>query len=126
VSTTTLNLATPPTRYSKRPASISAEQFSRLTVVEQVRQAFRPGGRLAAAVGLLLGSSIPAMTFGLVHFVLPHYPDNWVVLWGIAAGGLAYSAPKVFRWGVSAWGSTFEAAGMVLILEGIMTFVPGL
>ena len=125
VSTTTLNLATPSTRHSKRPASISAEKFAQLTVVEQVRQAFQPGGRLAAVIGLLLGSSIPAMTFCLVHFVLPHYPDDRIVLWVIAVGGLAYSAPKVFRWGVSAWGSTFEAAGMVLLLEGIMTFVPG-
>jgi hypothetical protein len=66
------------------------------------------------------------MTFGLVHFVIPHYPEKKVVLWVIAAGGLIYSAPKVFLWGVSAWGSILEAAGMVLILEGIMTFVPGL
>jgi hypothetical protein len=70
-----------------------------LTVVEQVRQAFQPAGRLAAVIGLLLGSSMPAMTFGLVHFVLPRHPDNQIVLWGIAVGGLAYSAPKVFRWG---------------------------
>lgn len=126
MSTTTLNLARPSTRHPKRTASISAEKFAQLTVVEQVRQAFQPDGRLAALIGLLLGSSIPAMTFGLVHFVLPHHADNRIVLWVIAAGGLAYSAPKVFRWGVSAWGSTFEAAGMVLILEGIMTFVPGL
>ena len=126
MSTTTLSIATPPTRQSKRSGSISPEKFAQLTVVEQVRQAFLPAGRLAAVIGLLLGSSIPAMTFGLVHFVLPRYSDNKIVLWVIALGGLAYSAPKVFRWGVSAWGSKFEAAGMVLILEGMMTFVPGL
>ena len=28
--------------------------------------------------------------------------------------------------GASAWGSKIEALGMVLLLEGIMTFVPGL
>jgi hypothetical protein len=77
-------------------------------------------------IGLLLGSSIPAMTFGLVHFVLPNYPDDRIVLWVITVGDLAFSAPKVFRWCDSAWGSKFEAAGMVLLLEGKMTFVHGL
>lgn len=125
-STTTSNLATPSTLQPRRPASISAEMFSQLTVVEQVRQAFQPAGRLAAVIGLFLGSSTPAMTFGLVHFVLPRYPDDRIVLWVIAIGGLSSSAPKVFRWGLSAWGTTFEAAGMVILLEGIMTFVPGL
>jgi hypothetical protein len=105
---------------------ISAEQFAQLTVVEQERQAFRPGGRLATVITLLLGSSIPTMTFGLVHFVLPLYPDNRIVLWGIAVGGLAYSAPKVLRWGVSAWGRTFEAAGMVLPTRRNHDVCPGL
>lgn len=125
MSTTTLNLAAP-TRKSKRPASITPAKFAQLTVVEQVRQAFRRDGRLAAVIGLLLGSSFPAMTFGLIHFILPQHPEKWILLWVIAVGGLVYSAPKVYRWGVSAWGSKFEAAGMVLLLEGIMTFVPGL
>jgi hypothetical protein len=66
------------------------------------------------------------MTFGLVHFVLPQHPEMRIVLWGIALGGLVFSAPKVYRWGASAWGRKFEAVGMVLLLEGIMTFVPGL
>lgn len=123
---TTLNIATPPAQNANQPASISSVKLAKMTVVEQIRQAFRPDGRLAAFIGLWLGSSIPAMTFGLVHFVLPHYPERWILNWGIAVCGLAYSAPKVYRWGVSAWGSKIEAAGMVLMLEGIMTFVPGL
>jgi hypothetical protein len=126
VPTTTLNNSTPPAKNSNQPASISSAKFVKMTVVEQIRQAIRTDGRLAAFIGLWLGSSIPAMTFGLVHFVLPHYPELRILNWSIAVGGLLYSAPKVYHWGVSAWGSKIEAAGMVLILEGIMTFVPGL
>lgn len=126
MSTTVPPTATPPTVKPKVPTTISAKQFAQLTVVQQIRQAFLRNGRLAAFIGLWLGSSIPAMTFGLVHFVLPHYPEWRIVNWIIAVGGLVYSAPKVYRWGASAWGSKIEAVGMVLLLEGIMTFVPGL
>jgi hypothetical protein len=97
-----------------------------MTVIEQILQAFRPDGRLAAFIGLWLGSYVPAMTFGLVHFVMPHYPELRMSNWIFAVGGLVYSSRKVYRWGVSAWGSRIEAAGMVLLLEGTMTFVPGL
>lgn len=124
--TTTLNNSTPPSQNPNQPASISSAKLAKMTVVDQIRQAFRPDGRLAAFLGLWLGSSIPAMTFGLVHFVMPHYPELRISNWCFAVGGLVYSSRKVYRWGVSAWGSRLEAAGMVLLLEGIMTFVPGL
>lgn len=126
MSTTVPHIVTPPNLNSNGPVTISARQFAQLTVVQQIRQAFLRNGRLAAFIGLWLGSSIPAMTFGLVHFILPYYPEWRIVDWVIAVGGLVYSAPKVYRWGASAWGSKVEAAGMVLLLEGIMTFVPGL
>ena len=126
MSTPVLNVAATPTGDVKKPASITQKQFAALTAIEQIRQAFQPDGRLAAFIGLWLGSSLPVMTFGLVHFVLPYYPEKMILNWGIALGGLVYSAPKVYRWGVLAWGRKLEAAGMVLLLEGIMTFIPGL
>lgn len=124
--TSVLPHATPPARNSSQPASISSSKFKSMTVIDQIRQSLRPDGRLAAFIGLWLGSSIPAMTFGLVHFVLPYYAAWRMTNWVIAVCGLVYSAPKVYRWGVSAWGSKIEALGMVVMLEGIMTFVPGL
>jgi hypothetical protein len=105
---------------------MTAEQFERLTVVQQIRHAFKPGGRTAAWVGLLLGGSAPGFTFGVVHFVLPMHPECSIILWAIAAGGLLFSAPKVYKWGLSAWGSKVEAFGAVVFLEGVMTFVPSL
>jgi hypothetical protein len=105
---------------------MTAEQFERLTVVQQVKHAFKPGGRVAAWIGLLIGGCAPIFTFGVVHFVLPHHPERFIILWTIAIGGLLFSAPKVFKWGLSAWGSKIEALGAVVFLEGVMTFVPSL
>jgi hypothetical protein len=135
VAITSLNLVTPPKRLGKkktsrpksasyRTASMTEEQFERLTVVQQVKHAFRPGSRIAAWIGLVMGGCAPIFTFGVVHFVLPHHPERSIILWVIAVGGLLFSAPKVYRWGLSAWGSKVEAVGTVMFLEGVMTFVP--
>jgi hypothetical protein len=105
---------------------MTAEQFDRLTVVQQVKHAFKPGGRIAAWIGLLMGGCAPMFTFGVVHFVLPLHPERTYILWTIAGGGLLFSAPKVAKWAKSAWGSNVEAFGAVVFLEGVMTFVPGL
>ena len=88
MSTTVPPIVTPPTLNSNGPVTISARQFAQLTVVQQIRQAFLRNGRLAAFIGLWLGSSIPAMTFVLVHFVLPHYPKLRMSNWGFAVSGL--------------------------------------
>lgn len=135
MATTSLNLITPAKRQAKkkaarrrsasfRTATMTSEQFERLTVVQQVRHAFKPGGRLAAFIGLLMGGCAPIFTFGVVHLVLPFHPERAYILCAIAAGGLLFSAPKVYKWGLSAWGSKVEALGAVMFLEGVMTFVP--
>jgi len=130
---TTLNLLTPPAKYSKGTAGISSEKFERLTVVQQVIHAFKPAGRVAAFIGLLTGGCIPAFTFCVAHFVLPFYRDLNVTLWGMVerttmwgmvVGGLACSAPKVYKWFLAAFGSRLEAVGAMLCLESVMTFAP--
>lgn len=137
MATTSLNLVTPPKKLVKkrssrsksapyRTATMTAEQFERLTVVQQVKHAFKPGGRIAAWIGLLMGGCAPMFTFGVVHFVIPHHPERSITLWAIAVGGLLFSAPKVYKWGLSAWGSKVEALGAVVFLEGILTSVPSL
>lgn len=123
---TILNLATPSTHRAKTSASISAKQYEQLTPAEQVRQAFQPGCRLQAMIGLLLGGSIPGLTFALMRFVLPHHPDNSFFLWVAAAAGLVSSIPALFSWGVATSGSKFEGVGMVIMLEGVMVLSPGL
>lgn len=122
---TALDLVTPLKKSSKKIGGISAEQFERLTVVEQVVHALKPGGRIAALMGLVMGGCAPAFTFGIVHFALPSHPGLNIILWIIVGGGLLFSAPKVFKWFRSAMGSNFEALGAVMFLEGIMTFAPG-
>jgi len=130
---TILNLHTLPNNNSKATANISAKKFERLTVVEQVLQAFNPGGRIAACIGALTGGCIPALTFSVVHLVLPFYRELGSTLWGMVVGitmwamvggGLVCSAPKVYKWFSAAFGSRFEAAGAVICLEAVMTFAP--
>lgn len=133
IVSTTLNLHTLPRNYSKASASISAKKFERLTVVEQVIQAFSPGHRIAACIGALTGGCIPALTFCVAHLVLPYYrglsSTLWgmlveITMWGMVGGGLICSAPKVYKWFSAAFGSQFEAAGAVICLEAVMTFAP--
>ena len=114
---TTLNLLTPLKKSSKKAGSMSAEQLERLTVVEQVKHAFKPGGRIAALIGLIMGGCAPAFTFGVVHFALPFHRELSIILWLIVGGGPLFSAPKVFKWFLSAMGSKLEALGAVMFLE---------
>lgn len=119
-----MNLLTPTKNYSKATASISAKKFDRLTVVEQVIHAFKPGGRIAAFIGVLTGGCIPTLTFCVVHLVLPFYRELSSTLWGMVGSGLTCSATKVYKWFLAAYGSRFEAVGAVICLESVMTFAP--
>lgn len=129
---TTLNLLTPPKNNPGGTAGISAKKFNRLTTVEQVIQVFKPGGRVAAFIGLLTGGCIPAFTFCVAHLVLPSYRELsftfsgmlGVIMWAVVLGGQACSAPKVFKWFLAAYRSKPEAVGAVVCLECVMTFVP--
>jgi len=121
---TVLNLDTPQKKPSRKSGSMSAEQFDRLTEVEKVIHSVKPGGRVAALIGLVTGGCAPVFTFGVVHFAIPSHRELNTILWIIAGGGLLFSAPKVFKWFSSAMGSKPEALGAVVFLEGVMTFAP--
>ena len=93
---------------------------------------FKPGGRIAAFLGLLTGGCIPAITFFVAHQVLPLYHELSFtylgmlggLMWVVVLGGQACSAPKVYKWFLAAYGSRVEAAGAMICLELVMTFVP--
>lgn len=87
-----------------------------LSVVQQVRVAFRPRNRLAALVGLALGGLVPVATYFVAHRAadLASLPAL------LAVGGLAFSAPTVYGWARAALGSSVKAAGFVVLLEGVM------
>lgn len=129
---TTLNLPTPTTSHAKGIAGISTKRSKRLTAVQQVIQMFTSGGRIAACLGMLTGGCIPAFTFCIAHRVLPFYRDLsstffgklGIAMWAVVLGGLACSAPKVYKWFLAAYGSKVEAVGAVVCLELVMTFAP--
>ena len=109
----------PRARHKAKPiATMSASQYEKLTVIQQVKRAFGRGARLAGYVGFVIGGFVPAATYTLVHHEVSQYP----VLWLLVAGGLLYSAITVFKWAVSAFGSVVKSVGFVVLLEGILTF----
>lgn len=105
-------------RKHKALATMTAAQYDKLTVIQQVKRAFGSGARLAGFVGLVIGGFVPAATYALVHHEVSHYP----LLWALVAGGLLYSATSVFVWARAAFGSIVKALGFVILLEGILTF----
>ena len=102
--------------------TLSYAQYQKLTVPSQIRRAFMPGARLAGALGVLLGGSVPFATFEMIHD--PRGVHSMPMLWLLVAGCLLYSAPKVYQWMSVATGSAIAAVGFTLAAEGILTFVP--
>ncbi len=111
----------------KRPKSDKPKPIKRtIGIVDQVRVALSREHRLATAIGGLLGAVVPASTFALLHGEIRSVLEihEWSDLDPrllIVAGGLAYSALTVFRWGRLAFGSAAKALGFTILLEGIMT-----
>ncbi len=100
-------------------------------VVEQVREAFAPGARLAAALGALVGGLVPVAAFTVAHGeVMP--PSSFGGGWGgslafvlqipvaIVLGCLLFSATSVYQWGKLAFGQTAKALGFVVLTEAIL------
>lgn len=94
-------------------------------IVDQVKESFHPKNRIAAIVGLLLGAIPPALAFCFSHYGVNF--ETWRG-WGAIAlviACLAYSFPKVYKWGKSAFRTSFlpriEAAGFAFLIDGGMT-----
>lgn len=129
MSTLTLGLSALPSRkptvIRKQKKAIKASNLGSLTIPEQVSAAFSRQHRISSIAGAILGGAIPAGTWYTVHHSVAGHP--W--LWSLVAGGLAYSAPRVFTWAQEAlkdakqW-SAVEAAGFTLLCEGLMSFSP--
>ncbi len=89
-------------------------------VVQRVKLAFHPKSRLAACIGLLFGGIIPVFSFELVHG-RDSAPDwRTAVCLALVAGGLVVSAKTVYEWAKLTYSDTGKAAGLVVILEGVM------
>lgn len=101
----------PPAESSRQP----------LGVVAQVRAAWRPGARLATALGFALGGFVPIATFVVAHDEIrvdqPLYAQLPTLL---VLGGLLFSARTVFDWGRLTFRTTANALGFVVLVEGAM------
>jgi hypothetical protein len=98
--------------------TITYAQFERMSVMHQIRRAFAPGARLAAAVGIVIGGFVPVASWTLVHREVAAIPALWILV----VGGLLYSALTVFKWAKAAFGCPIKATGFCVLLEGILTF----
>jgi hypothetical protein len=88
-------------------------------VVSQVRRAFAPGNRLAAAVGLLLGGFVPLAVYVVAHGESGEFAGHERA-WALVGGGLVYSATTVYQWAKLAFTSAFKSVGFCVLLEGVM------
>ena len=94
---------------------------SRLDVVGQVREAFGRGARLALLFGMAMGAAVPVGVYRMAHCEVR--ADWWADPKSvIVAGGLIFSASKVWAWGRMAFRSPYLATGFVLLAEGISVF----
>jgi len=103
-----------------------------MSVVEQIRTAFRSGNLVALIVGAMLGALVPITTFTTAHYVLD-VPGSWATdasydllmqpATYIVAGGLLFSAYSVVGWTARAFNSTAKAIGFTVLIEGAMTFL---
>ena len=117
MATTTKKTRKTTTRRTQ-PVTISAEQFGKMTVIQQLRRAFARGARLAAVVGFSVGSLFPVLSFVLIHHEVSEHPISWVFV----VGALIMSFSSVYNWFTAAYSSKVKGFGCALALEGVMTF----
>lgn len=100
-----------------------ATKRRRLTVVGQVRAAFKTGG-LAALLGAAFGALVPiaAHTLGerAESFVDIHSGVGATISIALCLACLLFSAPTVFAWMREAFGAKPKALGFVVLLEGLL------
>jgi hypothetical protein len=94
----------------------------RLSVIQQVREAFKVKNRLAAIVGALLGGFVPTAVYTVARYELVASEGFWQVPSVLVLGGLLFSAITVYSWCREAFQACAKAVGFVLLAEGVMTF----
>ena len=115
--------SSPRLRIVKEPVRRPKRVTNPDSVIVQFMVATHPENRLAAITGLILGGFVPTATFTIAHNAINHDVAFWHQLNSLfVAGGLAYSAITVFKWGCLAFQSKPKALGFVILIEGVMTF----
>lgn len=84
------------------------------TILDQVRgYAKNP---IASALGATLGAIIPLVTYHVTHYQAPANP--WLYI--LVAAGLLYSAPKVYDWARTLFGTPIAGVAFTIIMEMAM------
>jgi hypothetical protein len=95
-------------------------QIESIALADQVRMAAQKQNRVAALIGSWLSKLAPCGAFGIAHFApLDFTTARGLFFWAMLAACLAFSAPKVFKWARSTFGSLVEAIGFVGLTEGL-------
>lgn len=98
-----------------------------VSIIEQIRIAFKGSNRLAACVGTVFGAFIPLATFLVAHNQHPLNTDTVVTFYSyvniftaIVLGGLTYSAITVYQWAMAVTKMKPKAVGFVVLIETVM------
>jgi len=92
-------------------------------IIEQLNIAGRKGNRLATAIGAILGTVVPVMTFAVTHKLpsLAFTDPAFYVLSIMAIGGCFFSMKSVIMWGQMAFNQDkFKAIAFAILLEGML------
>jgi hypothetical protein len=95
-------------------------QIENIALADQVRMAAQKQNRIAAVIGSWLAKLAPVGSFAIAHFAPLNFTSTrGLFFWALLASCLAFSAPKVFKWARSTFGSVVEAIGFVGLTEGL-------
>lgn len=95
-------------------------QIENIALADQVRMAAQKQNRIAAVIGSWLAKLAPVGSFAIAHFAPLNFTSaRGLFFWALLASCLAFSAPKVFKWARSTFGSVVEAVGFVGLTEGL-------
>lgn len=97
-----------------------AEEFTNCSpnVVDQVGEAFRHGNRLAALIGMGIGSFVPLAGYLIVHLEVETRPGMWILV----ACEVIVSVLTVYEWAIQISRYALKALGLVILVEGTMLF----
>lgn len=89
-------------------------------LVDQVRMVAQKQNRIAGVIGSWLAKLAPLGSFGIAHFAPLNLTTGRGLFFSLLLlACLAFSAPKVYRWARSTFGSLVEALGFVVLTEGL-------
>lgn len=114
-----------PSNEVAKSATPGRPRRARLTVTQQVGQAFK-AGPVAAVLGFAFGGTVPYASHEAAgratRFLVNGDMARFWIATAVTLGCLLFSAPTVTSWGREAFGSKAKAIGLVVLLEALLVF----